>query len=73
MERGKIGNDGTMNDQYHWQKAKPEKFNHSLTQVILNEAYPIILFEAVERDLGFFSPSLLCAINKKTARKEQFR
>src|ERR1044072_3509781 len=42
MERGKIGNDGTMNDQYHWQKAKPEKFNHSLTQVILNEAYLII-------------------------------
>ena len=35
MERGEIGNDGTMNDQYHWQKAKPEKFNHSLTQVIL--------------------------------------
>ena len=28
MERGEIGNDGTMNDKYHWRKAKPEKFNH---------------------------------------------
>ena len=42
MERGKVGNDGTMNDKYHWRKAKPEKFNHSLTQVILHEAYLII-------------------------------
>ena len=37
-----------MNDQYHWRKAKPEKFNHSLTQVILNEAYLNIHLKAVE-------------------------
>ena len=48
MERGEIGNDGTMNDQYHWQKAKPEKFNHSLTQVILNEAYLKHPLEAID-------------------------
>jgi hypothetical protein len=45
-----------MDDQYHWRKAKPEKFNHSLAQVILNEAYLKHLFESVERDLGFFLP-----------------
>ena len=51
---GKVGNDGTMNDQYHWRKAKPEKFNHSLTQVILHEAYLKHPFKS-SRDLGIFS------------------
>ena len=37
-----------MNDQYHLQKAKPEKFNHSLTQVILNEAYLKRPLEAID-------------------------
>ena len=48
MERGKVGNDGTMNDKYHWRKAKPEKFNHSLTQVILHEAYLKRPLEAID-------------------------
>ena len=62
-----------MNENYHWRKAKPEKFNHSLTQVILNEAYLIIHLKAVET-LDFFPRLLEYVItNKKTARKGQFR
>ena len=62
---------------YHWPKAKPEKFNHSVTQVILNEAYLKHPFEAVET-LNFFL-HLCCAVNlleyritkEKKTRKEQ--
>jgi hypothetical protein len=39
MQKGmKIDNDGMMNDKYHWQKAKSEKFKFSLTQNNFNEA-----------------------------------
>src|ERR1044071_479379 len=72
MERVKVGNDGTMNDQYHWRKAKPEKFNHSLTQVILNEVYLNIHLKAVET-LDFFFHLLEYVItNKKPREKSSF-
>ena len=61
-----------MNDQYHWRKAKPEKFNHSLTQVILNEAYLNIHLKAVET-LDFFLHLLEYVItNKKPREKGSF-
>src|ERR1051325_959861 len=74
MEGVKLGNDGTMNDKYHWQKAKPAKFKHSLTQVILEEAYLKNPFEAVKL-CWIFSSLLLCVVNllehKKTKRNHE--
>jgi hypothetical protein len=37
---------------YHWRKAKPEKFKHSLTQVVLEEAYLKHPFEAIKIKLS---------------------